>query len=123
MVNSIFGKRLKGLRNKRGMTQQKLSEFLDVGRATVAGYETKGKEPSFDILLKLSNIFNVSTDYLLGNVDNPEVKIIPKENLPVELANLVDYIEILKEAEISEISPEELRSVIDFAKKIKKNNN
>ena len=61
---------LKKLRTEHGYNQQKLSELLSVSRSTIAMWETNKAEPSSDILIKLSDIFNVSIDYLLGRVDN-----------------------------------------------------
>ena len=58
---------LKKLRIERGYNQQKLAELLNVSRSTIAMWETKKAEPNSDILIKLSNIFHVSVDYLLGN--------------------------------------------------------
>lgn len=66
-----FGTRLKELREKRSMTQQQLANLLNVGRPTIAGYETKGKEPDYSKLRTLSRYFDVSIDYLLGHSDNP----------------------------------------------------
>ncbi len=64
-----FGQRLKSLRDEKAVTQEELSNYLGVGRPTIAGYETKGKQPSFEILKKIANFFNVSIDYLLGRTD------------------------------------------------------
>jgi len=61
-----FADRLKLLRTEKDLTQQDIANILNVGRATVAGYETKGKQPDFDKLCKLCELFNVSLDYLLG---------------------------------------------------------
>lgn len=61
-----FGKRLKELRLEKNVTQQQVGDFLDVGRATIAGYETKDKHPDFDKLNLLAQFFNVTTDYLVG---------------------------------------------------------
>lgn len=61
-----FGKRLKGLRESRNVTQQQLADVLNVGRATIAGYETKDKSPDYDRLRLIAQFFNVTTDYLLG---------------------------------------------------------
>lgn len=64
-----FGERLRHLRNKHNMTQQDLADKIGVRRATIAGYETKGKEPPYITLRKLSQALNCSIDYLLGNLD------------------------------------------------------
>lgn len=62
-----FGIRLKNLRNDRNLTQQDLANLMRFGRATIAGYETKGKQPDFEKIKWLANFFNVSIDWLLGN--------------------------------------------------------
>ncbi|MCH5194255.1 MAG: helix-turn-helix transcriptional regulator [Oscillospiraceae bacterium] len=61
-----FGNRLSNLRKQHHMTQQILSERLNVTKATVSSYETGIRLPSYDVLIKLSYIFHVSADYLLG---------------------------------------------------------
>ncbi|MDD2401972.1 MAG: helix-turn-helix transcriptional regulator [Clostridia bacterium] len=61
-----FGRKLKKLREKKEITQQELANLLKVGRSTIAGYETKNKQPDYDKLQKLANYFNVSIDYLIG---------------------------------------------------------
>ncbi len=65
----MFGKRLKELREERNMTQQQLADVLQVGRPTIAGYETKGTEPDFGKIRFLAEYFDVSIDYLLGGSD------------------------------------------------------
>ncbi len=62
----MFSLRLKELRNKLNISQQKLADALGLKRTTIAGYETKGREPSIEILNKIANYFNVSIDYLTG---------------------------------------------------------
>lgn len=65
-----FGDQLKYLRINKGITQQELADAMKVGRPTIAGYETKGKQPDYEKLAWLSNFFNVSIDYLLGHTDS-----------------------------------------------------
>ena len=62
-----FGETLRNLRQKNGITQSELAKILSVGRATIAGYETKGKQPDFEKLIRLSHFFHVSIDCLLNN--------------------------------------------------------
>mgnify|MGYP002675636495 FL=1 len=50
-----FGEVLKSLREERGVTQDKLAQYLHVNRATIAGYEVKGKEPRYETLIKLAD--------------------------------------------------------------------
>ena len=58
--------RLKELRNKSNISQQKLASMLGVSRSTIAMWETKSSQPDNEMLIKLSEIFGVSVDYLLG---------------------------------------------------------
>jgi transcriptional regulator with XRE-family HTH domain len=74
-----FGKILKELRDSRGLTQQDIADLLKVGRSTIAGYETKGKQPDFDKLKVLADFFNVTIDYLLGRVDSKDMNISNKK--------------------------------------------
>ncbi len=61
-----FGKILKDLRKQNGMTQQQLADRLGVTKSVVSFYELRERTPSPDVLIRLSDIFHVSTDYLLG---------------------------------------------------------
>lgn len=67
-----FSQRLRKLRKKNNMTQKDLADHIGVDRATIAGYETKGKEPAYEKLEKLANFFNVSIDYLLGRSEESQ---------------------------------------------------
>lgn len=60
-----FNKRLKELRMKNDMTQKYVAAQLNVARSTIAGYETKCRQPSQENLAALANLFHVSIDYLL----------------------------------------------------------
>lgn len=66
MVAVDFGQRLKELRVQAGMTQLQLAQRMGVTKSVVSFYELQERTPSPDILVKLSGIFKVSTDYLLG---------------------------------------------------------
>lgn len=48
----------------------KLAQYLHVNRATIAGYEVKGKEPRYETLIKLADYFDVSIDYLFTEEEN-----------------------------------------------------
>lgn len=65
----IFGERLKELRAEKQMKQTDVANLLNVSGNTVHAWETDKQEPSMANLLKLSEIFEVSVDYLLGKTD------------------------------------------------------
>lgn len=61
-----FPDKLKQLRNSEGLTQEKLAQRLNITKSMISAYETGMRLPSLDIIIKLSNTFGVSSDYLLG---------------------------------------------------------
>ncbi|MCY8486383.1 helix-turn-helix domain-containing protein [Bacillus atrophaeus] len=64
-----LGKRLKEARKKAGYTQKQAAEKLKIGNNNLSNYERDYRDPDTDTLLKLSDLYNVSTDYLLGKED------------------------------------------------------
>ncbi len=65
-----FANTLRELRISRKITQEELAKYLNVSRPTIAGYETKNKQPDFEKLKKIAAFFDVSIDYLItGNSD------------------------------------------------------
>ena len=67
-----FGYRLRALRKKKRMTQTQVAKRLNISKATISGYENNVKTPSVDTLIQMSNLYGVSTDYLLG-LDNRDM--------------------------------------------------
>ncbi len=70
-----FGNRLKELRKQIGLNQSELAERMNVTKSVISYYENQDRSPSPDVLIKLSNIFHVTTDYLLG-LENEQVLIV-----------------------------------------------
>lgn len=66
---SEFSKRLKELRVENGLSQQRVADILGVKQQSYARYELGTGEPSLQTLIKLTRIFYVSADYLLGITD------------------------------------------------------
>ncbi len=61
-----FGEKLKSLRKEAGMTQTDLAMRLGITKSVVSYYERQERSPSPDVLIKLTDIFHVTADYLLG---------------------------------------------------------
>ena len=64
--------RIQSLRLKHNMTQKDLSESISVSVVSIGGWENGTRKPSAEAIIALSKIFNVTTDYLLGVVVQPE---------------------------------------------------
>jgi len=65
----ILSKRIKELRMQLNMYQKILGEKVGVGQNAIAMYETGKSRPSFEVLVRLAQIFGTTTDYLLGLTD------------------------------------------------------
>ena len=69
---SSFPDRLKELRKIKGVTQKQVAESVGILEPAYRRYElATSANPTSDILTKLADYFEVSTDYLLGRSDNP----------------------------------------------------
>ena len=107
----MFSKRLKVLRKEKGYTQAELAKCINSFLSKVAMWETEKRDPVKEDLLVLSELFDVSIDYLLGKTDNRNIETKKEinattiaahrlgdiEDLPDEaIDQLNDYIEYLK---------------------------
>ena len=70
-----FANVLKTLRLKENMTQAQLAQKLGLTKSVISAYETGLRLPSYDILIHIAKIFNVSTDYLLGLENKREIDL------------------------------------------------
>ena len=82
MKENIIGYRIKLLREKAKLSQAKLATALgDVKQPVLARYELGTIMPSYPVLVKIADYFDVSADYLLGRTDNPEGKLYGQSKL------------------------------------------
>lgn len=72
----MIGEKLKILRKKNNLTQNELAEKLGVSTGAVGLWELNKREPDLEMLVKISEIFKVSTDYLIKDEENNIVTII-----------------------------------------------
>ena len=87
----MLGKRINELRNAFGWNQVQLAERLNISKQTVSNWENENIQPSIEMLVRLSGLFRVSTDYLLGLDDIPR---IDTSGLPVSfVAHLTKIME------------------------------
>ncbi|MFR0601790.1 helix-turn-helix transcriptional regulator [Limosilactobacillus mucosae] len=62
----MLGNNIKELRKQKHLTQKDLAKLMHVSQQTIGAWETERAIPGSDTLALLANLFNVSTDYLLG---------------------------------------------------------
>lgn len=62
----IFGTRLREVRKSKKLTQKELAEQIGIKQNSYSDWETGKNEPSFENLIKLADLFEVSLDWLFG---------------------------------------------------------
>jgi len=91
----MLGSRINELRIASGWSQVQLAEKLNISKQTVSNWENDNIQPSIEMLVRIANLFSVSTDYLLG-LDN--LTHINVEGVPVSfIAHLTQIIEDYKQ--------------------------
>lgn len=73
----MLGNNIKELRKQKHLTQKDLAKLMHVSQQTIGAWETERAIPGSDTLALLANLFNVSTDYLLGRKtpDNNDIDL------------------------------------------------
>jgi transcriptional regulator with XRE-family HTH domain len=65
-----LGSRIAKLRKAKGITQERLAKLIPIDQSMISYYEKNKKKPSADVLKKIADIFDVSTDYILGRTND-----------------------------------------------------
>ena len=115
------------------MTQTDLANLLGVGKTTISNYENGNSYPDNEILLKLSSLFKVSTDFILGStIKRNHTNLSPKDekNIAKTLNVLKDQIDNNESGELNyngiEVTDDDaelLMDALDMAlRRIKKKN-
>lgn len=90
----MLSKRIYELRLSFGWSQVQLAQKLNITKQTVSNWENDNIQPSIDMLVKISRIFNVSTDYLLGLTPTNSINV---DGLPTEfVAHILQIIDDYK---------------------------
>lgn len=108
---SDFCNILKELRLKFQYTQEEMAKKLGVSKSTISMYENGNREPDFETLEAIADLFNVDMNYLYGRQSNAS------KNLPTAAYYLDDEAAVLAQ-EIYE-NPE-LRMLMDASRKVSK---
>ena len=67
-------RRIRDLREDGDLTQKEVAKRLNCSQQVYSNYELGQRDIPTDILIKLSNLYNVSVDYILGISDNPKIQ-------------------------------------------------
>lgn len=95
-----FYDKLKQLRVENNFSQKSVAQKLNISNATLSQYESGVRQPSYDVLKKIADIYNVSIDYLLGRTN---IKNYEEYNISTHIVN-----------RIQQLSSEDLKVLNDF---------
>lgn len=111
------GDRLRELREERAMTQSNLAALLCVRNTSISRYEKSEREPDYETLKQIAELFDVATDYLLDRTPNRQgipQKIENKNTIPIPVLGVIKAGQpILASGHIEGyilVSPEEARN-------------
>lgn len=115
----MLEKTLKYLRKENGITQEELAKAIGVTTSMVGMYETGARKPSYEVLFKISEYFDVSIDYLLGRDKNNNCS----DTINSKFKPIIDSLDRagdLKDEEIDDIR-EQVEFLINFKRQKRKN--
>ncbi len=107
------------LRTNRHYTQDEMASLLGISRAALSHYEKGRREPDYETLIKIADLFGVTLDYIMRRTDDPTIKLDP------EVAQLADSVELSDEQIFNkltlkidgrELTPEEAKRFIAFVR-------
>jgi transcriptional regulator with XRE-family HTH domain len=83
-----FSEKFQLIRKNKGMTQEELAEKLDISRQAVAKWESGQAYPDISNLIQISNLFNVTVDYL---VRDQECMVNCAADVENDISKLIDF--------------------------------
>jgi len=98
-VIPMLGERLKELRKQKKLTAKQCGEKFNLAESTISGYETGNRKPDFVTLEKFADFFGVTTDYLLGRTDDPNMIIVADKKIQLTSEEFQVIREIMKHGE------------------------
>jgi len=103
---SIFGARVKTLRLEAGWSMKQLGEKIgevsgtSFAQTTVSNWENKGAEPPYSVLIVMANLFQVSTDYLVGNTPTIQNRELALERHQTKMDNNIEDTDVEQNHEL-----------------------
>ncbi len=99
-----IAERLQELRKKTGYSQEQIADMLEISRQAVSKWESGQGKPEIDNIIKLTHIYNVSTDYiLLGTENKMVVPTLEKKNFPKEYRQAIMIILVVATSAITAV--------------------
>lgn len=108
--------KIKELADKQGISLNKLEEKLGFSRNTI--YNMKKSTPNVERVSMIADYFNVSTDYLLGRTDNPNVAseiFTTSDGRTVDLSNLRERVVLFDGKPLSDEDVDKIAQIIKLS--------
>ncbi|WP_077247390.1 helix-turn-helix domain-containing protein [Pseudobacillus wudalianchiensis] len=116
-MEPLLSERLISLRKEKKRTQQEVADFLGITRPAYTAYERGTRQPDYELLRKLADYYDVSTDFLLGRTNNFNIETDDEKEMK-EFFNNPELNLFFKEMKESpEEQLEELREIWEVIKK------
>lgn len=95
VMNMSISERLHELRKQAGYSQEQVAEMLEISRQAVSKWESGQGKPEIDNIVKLTEIYNVSADYILLGTERESVPVPVKKELSREYKIAICIIAII----------------------------
>ena len=97
-MNMDVGKRFKHFRKMKGLTQREAADLIGIKYYQLCNYEINRSEPSIDVLKRMSKVYEVSIDGLVGNIslDNKKGDYLIMDDILKQLNDLANEINEIK---------------------------
>jgi DNA-binding XRE family transcriptional regulator len=94
-IGDTLGNNLQQLRKNNHLTQKQVAQRIGVSVSVISSYEVTHRTPSYDVLIKLANLYHTTTDYLLGRT---KTNVLDLEGLsPDDIKIVTEMVEHLRE--------------------------
>lgn len=97
---------IRRLRKEFGMTMKELGQKLGVSESTISLYETGKRQPDNSTILAIADLFNVTTDYLLGR-EEPAAPTLDEQLSDIDFA---------LSGEIRDLTDDEKQDILDYVR-------
>ena len=114
-----FSKRLKLIREAKGLTQEQVATALSIEIGTLSGYERGYRRPSIEGLGEIAKYYGVTSDYLLG-LDPVKAEHAAQVALDLDSQDALEMYAILTNAGLSK---EKIKKVYEFALEFREQKN
>lgn len=95
VMNMDISERLQELRKKEGYSQEQVAEMLGLSRQAISKWESGQGKPEIDNIIKLTEIYHVSADYILLGTEKVPVPVPEKKELSHEYKKAIGIIAII----------------------------